>query len=117
MIDWNKLSQQANAVAIHASRAGEGDIVDHYLRLRDWIDRRRGMPHPSGLTCLHRPDGVHGLCERCHREWEDDPLVYREFGDHQEGRARWDALCADLREACPEQCTDAPRQGEDEIPF
>lgn len=51
------------------------------------------MPHESGLTCLHQPQG---LCPACQADYDYDPLAYHEYGDHPAGSKRWADLQAEM---------------------
>ncbi len=49
------------------------------------------MPHESGLTCNHMPDGRDGLCPDCEADYLEDAEAWHEFGPHPEGNRRWQA--------------------------
>lgn len=52
----------------------------------------------NDLTCIHAQAG---LCPNCQAQYDYDPDSYWEFGDHQEGIARWQALQEELAARTP----------------
>jgi hypothetical protein len=65
----------------------------------------------SGLTCVHMPEGIAGLCPVCAEEWEEDPAAYVEMGDHPAGLRRWQELQEEMA-VLPPPCEPDP-----DIPF
>lgn len=76
------------------------------------------MSHPSGLTCLHMPEPLDGLCPDCLEEYEADPSSWIEFGPHPEGNRRWEELQAEMAafyKAHPQSSN--PGVTDDSLPF
>jgi hypothetical protein len=77
------------------------------------------MPHVSGLTCVHQPPGMPGLCAACKEEWGADWESYLEFGAHPDGLRRWAEEEALMRawEAEQRARAEAPPVDDSAIPF
>jgi hypothetical protein len=68
----------------------------------------------DNLTCIHQS---HGLCRRCQRDFDEDPVAWLEFGNHPEGLANLAALEAELAaEAAAYRREEELRQGQDDWP-
>ena len=79
----------------------------------------RYTPPPGVPGCVHETDGR--LCGACWQEYLTDDEGYIEFGEHPEGRARWQKLCdeiaADVASLNARITDDGLILSEDEIPF
>lgn len=75
------------------------------------------MPHESGLTCDHMPEGEEGLCPDCQADYEEDAFAWIEFGPHPQGQARWQAEMTRMAEEHMEGMTFAPVAEDSDLPF